>query len=282
MSDTLAASPESAQAFAVHIRRETGRFAEVAARSPLQAHVPAYPAFTVETLSAHIGRALRIFPTIIAGGSYRQDEVVEAPTGPAVVEWVEAGLEPLLTVLAEVPPDTLVTLPHGTDKRPVSVIAPLLAVEIGVHRWDVESVLGEHAATPQDLAIREIDSVFENFVPRLASTGVAPIGGAVRLQATDVAVGWRISVEDGRLLTGRLQPDDAAKPDGAVSDDAAVVVTAPVEDLALICLETLAAVTPGSRGLRVGRCAQALPVDRLHTRPADHPGALTARTDQLT
>src|ERR1700733_10344676 len=112
MSETLAASQESAQAFAVHVRRETGRFAEVAARSPLQAHVPAYPAFTVETLSAHIGRALRIFPAIISGDSYGHDEVIEAPTGPAVIEWVEAGLDPFLTVLAETPPDTLVALPH--------------------------------------------------------------------------------------------------------------------------------------------------------------------------
>lgn len=75
MSDTFAASQESAQALTVHVRRETVRFVEVAARSPLRAHVPAYPAFTVETLSAHIGRALRIFPTIISGGSYRPDQV---------------------------------------------------------------------------------------------------------------------------------------------------------------------------------------------------------------
>jgi uncharacterized protein (TIGR03083 family) len=225
MSDALATSQESAQAFAVHIRRETGRFVEVAARSPLRAHVPAYPAFTVETLSAHIGRALRIFPTIIADGSYREDEVIEAPTGPAVVEWAEAGLDPFLKVLAEVPPDTLVSLPHGGGDRPVSVIAPLLAVEIGVHRWDVESVLGEHVPTPKDLAVREIQNVFDNFVPRLASTGVPPIGGTVRLQATDVGVGWTISVDDGRLLIGQ----SPAEPDGAT-----VVVSAPVEDLALI------------------------------------------------
>jgi len=225
MSDALAASQDSAQAFEVHVRRETGRFVEVAARSPLQAHVPAYPAFTVETLTAHIGRALRVFNTIISGGSYREGEVIEAPAGTAVVEWAEEGLEPLLKGLAEVPPDTLVRLPHRTVDQPVSVIAPLLAVEIGVHRWDVESVLGEHAATPQDLAIREIQNVFENFVPLLASAGVAPIGGTVRLQATDVAAGWGISVENGRLLAVRLP----AEP-----DDATVMVSAPVEDLALI------------------------------------------------
>ncbi|HEY1623879.1 MAG TPA: maleylpyruvate isomerase N-terminal domain-containing protein [Streptosporangiaceae bacterium] len=222
MRNALAASPASAQAFAVHVRRETGRFLEVAARSPLQAHVPAYPAFTVETLSAHIGRALRTFHAILSGD---QDEVIQAPAGTEVIEWAMAGLDSFLTVLGEVPPDKLVALPHVVGDRPVGLIAPLLAVEIGVHRWDVESVLGEHAPIPKDLAIREIDSVFENFVPRLASTGVAPIGGIVRLQATDVSVAWSIRVDDGRLRAGRLP----SRPEGAD-----VVVTAAVEDLALI------------------------------------------------
>jgi hypothetical protein len=98
-------------------------------------------------------------------------------------------------------------------------------VEIGVHRWDVESVLGEHIAIPQDLAVREIDSVFENFVPRLAAAGVAPIGGTVRLHATDAAVDWGISVDDGRLLAGP-RPGEPA--------DATVVMSAAAEDLALI------------------------------------------------
>jgi uncharacterized protein (TIGR03083 family) len=225
MSKPRATSLASAQAFAVHVRRETGRFLEAAGRSPLQARVPAYPAFTVETLSAHIGRALRIFHAILAAGSGYPDEAVPAPTGPEVIEWVQAALDPFLAMLTEVPPEKLVPLPHGAGERPAGLIAPLLAVEIGVHRWDVESVLGEHAAIPKDLAIREIDRVFESFVPRLASTGVAPIGGTVQLQATDICAGWSIRVDDGRLLTGRLP----AKP-----EDAAVVVSATAEDLALI------------------------------------------------
>jgi hypothetical protein len=35
-----------------------------------------------------------------------------------------------------------------------------------VHRWDVESVLGDHAPIPADLAVQEVESVFANFVPR--------------------------------------------------------------------------------------------------------------------
>jgi hypothetical protein len=48
----------------------------------------------------------------------------------------------------------------ATGRLPL--IAPLLAVEVGVHRWNLESVLGEHDAIPPDLAAREVDSVIEN------------------------------------------------------------------------------------------------------------------------
>ena len=225
MTDTPTAAEPAADEWLAHLRRETGRFAEVAARSPLAAHVPTYPAFTVASLSAHIGRALRIFQALISAGSYQEDQVIAVPAGPAVTGWAQAGLEPLLAALAEVPPGQPVTFPHGAGQRPASLIAPLLAVEVGVHRWDVESVLGDHLPIPPDLAVREVESVFENFVPRLAGSGVAAIGGAVRLQATDTPVSWEISVQDGRLLAGRAAGE---------AGDAAVVVSAPVEDLALI------------------------------------------------
>jgi len=224
MNGTPTTASPSADGWLAHLRRETGRFVEVADGSPLAAHVPTYPAFTVASLSAHIGRALRIFPALISG-SYREDQVIAAPAGPAVTEWVRAGLEPLLAALAEVPPDRPVAFPHGAGERPAAMIAPLLAVEVGVHRWDVESVLGDHLPIPADLAVREVESVFENFVPRLAGSGVAAIGGDVRLQATDTPVSWHISVQDGRMLAGR--------PAGE-SGHAAVVVSAPVQDLALI------------------------------------------------
>jgi hypothetical protein len=59
MSSTSTAVLSSTGEWLAHLRREASRFVEVAARSPLQVHVPSYPAFTVETLSAHIGRVLR-------------------------------------------------------------------------------------------------------------------------------------------------------------------------------------------------------------------------------
>jgi uncharacterized protein (TIGR03083 family) len=206
-----------------HLRRETERFADVVRESPLRAHVPAYPDFTVHSLAAHIGRGLRLFHAIAVGGG--EEPALEVPEGADVADWVLAGLAPLVTVLGEIPPDRLVPFPHNTGDRPAGLIATVLAVEVGVHRWDVESVLGEHAPIPADLAVQEVENVFANFVPRLAGSGVADIGGAVGLVATDVPAAWIAQVNDGRLTTERV-PD---APSGA-----AVVVAGAAQDIALL------------------------------------------------
>jgi uncharacterized protein (TIGR03083 family) len=209
-----------------HLRRETERFAVVVRQSPLRAHVPAYPAFTVHSLAAHIGRALRLFDAIAGdGGKQPSSEALEAPAGVDVADWVLAGLAPLVTLLGEIPPDKPVPFPHDAGDRPAGLIAPLLAVEVGVHRWDVESVLGDHAPVPADLAVQEVESVFTNFVPRLAGSGVAAIGGTVWLRAADTTAAWSARVSDGRLTTERA-PDRPS--------DAAVSVTGAAQDIALL------------------------------------------------
>jgi len=205
-----------------HLRRETEWFADVVRKSPLRAHVPAYPDFTVHSLAAHIGRGLRLFHAIAVGG---EQPALEVPEGTDVADWVLAGLAPLVSALGEIPPDQLVPFPHNTGDRPVGLIATVLAVEVGVHRWDVESVLGEHAPVPADLAVQEVENVFGNFAPRLAGSGVADIGGTVWLQATDTAAGWSARVSDGRLTTERAADAPA---------NTAVAVTGAAQDIALL------------------------------------------------
>src|ERR1700691_727645 len=124
-----------------HLRRETERFADVARTSPLRAHVPAYPDFTVHSLAAHIGRGLRLFHAIAAGGG--EQPGLEVPGGAVVAGWVLDGLAPLVTALDEIPPDQLVPFPHNTGDRPVGLIATVLAVEVGVRRWGGGGVLRE-------------------------------------------------------------------------------------------------------------------------------------------
>src|ERR1700691_6545426 len=183
MSSTSATIPPAAPWLA-HLRREPERFAEVVTLSPLRVHVPAYPDFTVYSLAVHIGRVLRLFHGIIAGDG--EDYLAaDAPDAEDVADWVLAALDPLITLLGEVPPDKPVSLPHQAGDRPAGLIAPQASVQVGVHRWDVESVLGEHVRIPSDPAGHDVESVFTNFAPRLAASGVADIGGTVWLRTTD-------------------------------------------------------------------------------------------------
>jgi uncharacterized protein (TIGR03083 family) len=207
-----------------HLRREAERFAQVVTQSPLRAHVPAYPDFTVYSLAIHIGRVLRLFHSIVAdgGGEYLAAEV---PDSEDVADWVLAAVDPLVELLSEVRPDKPVRLPHQAGERPAGLLAPQVTVEVGVHRWDVESVLGEHAPIPSDLAVQEVESVFANFAPRLAASGVADIGGTVWLRTTDTAAAWSARVSDGRLVTEYA-------PEGP--RDTAVTVTGTAQDIALL------------------------------------------------
>jgi uncharacterized protein (TIGR03083 family) len=207
-----------------HLRREAERFADVVTRSPSAAHVPAYPDFTVYSLAVHIGRVLRLFHGVVAGDG--EDYLAaEVPDEQDVADWVLAALDPLVTLLSDVPPDKVVRLPHQLGDRPAGLIAPQVTVEVGVHRWDVESVLGEHVPIPSDLAVQDVESVFANFVPRLAGSGVAEIGGTVWLRTTDTPAAWSVRVIDGRLVTERV-PDSP--------DDVAVAVTGTAQDIALL------------------------------------------------
>ena len=76
------------------------------------------------------------------------------------------------------------SLPHQVGDRPAGLIAPQVTVEVGVHRWDVESVLGEHVPIPSDLAVQDVESVFINFAPGWPPaawlTSAAPYGCAPR------------------------------------------------------------------------------------------------------
>lgn len=228
MVSEMPAAPTPPGPWLAHLRRETERFAEVVTRSPLPVHVPAYPDFTVASLATHIGQQLRLFHALVTTGS-EAEPVTMVPGGEDLADWVLAGLGPLVTALGEIAPDQLVPFPHQLGERPAGLIAPVLAVEVGMHRWDVETVLGEHVPIPPDLAVRDVDSAFATFARRLAGSGVADIGGTVWLQTTDTASAWSARVADGRLVTEQEAPDDPADPAGPD-----VIVAGTAQDIALL------------------------------------------------
>ena len=126
---------------------------------------------------------------------------------------VEAGLAPFLDAFGRSRPDQTVLLPSG----PIAAAAlpRVAATEIGIHRWDLESVLDDHRPIAADLAADILDDVFGRWIRRLDGSGpVPPLGGAVALHATDTADHWMIDVLDGRVVAAHavwLDDDDMAR-----------------------------------------------------------------------
>src|SRR5271155_3805020 len=208
-----------------YIEIETRRFVGVARQIPLVVHIPTYPDFTVETLSAHLGTGLRSFDNLARTGQFDPGKIGTTPTGSAVLDWVQIALAPVVKTLRGVDPHAVVQFPGDPKTVPVTSLAQWLAIEVLVHRWDLESVLGDHASIVPDLAFVGIEHVFDNYVPRMASTGVAPIGGTVELWATDLPVAWKAAVRSERLHVRRRNAD---------SPKSDVTVRATAEDLFLV------------------------------------------------
>ena len=132
----------------------------------------------------------------------------------------------------------------------------------------MESVLDEHVPIPSDLAVQDVESVFTNFAPRLAASGLADIGGTVWLRTRDTPAAWSARMSDGRLVTERA----ADSP-----DDSAVTVTGLAQDIALLVWKRAVPPRAGTGRDRIGGRPQALPRHRLHPRSAHYARALISR-----
>jgi hypothetical protein len=92
-----------------------------------------------------------------------------------------------------------------------------LAVEVAIHRWDIEhAAAGAGRCTPRPLdgpvAAAGVEEFVVEFLPGLlAQEGIKGIGGTLQLHATDAPVEWWIDLD----AAGTALPDHA-KPDTAV------------------------------------------------------------------
>ena len=126
-----------------HVDREARRCIEVATRSPLTAHVPSYPAYTVETLTAHIGKTMRIFHAVLSRTSPpSQPERSPLPLGPpSSTGRRRSSTAAQRPVEGRARPDVQFLGGRRGQTASGGTLISSLAVEVGLHRWDLESVL---------------------------------------------------------------------------------------------------------------------------------------------
>jgi uncharacterized protein (TIGR03083 family) len=188
----------------------------------------------VERLIGHLGRVHRWAAEAARSG--KQPEAMERPPqGPDVLDWYEAGIEPLVEALRQ-------PIPGGWNfvgvSDPNGAFWPRrLAVETAIHRWDGEAAVGGSAAAgPIDAALAAdgIDELVSVFAPsRVGTDGPA---GTLHVHCNDADGEWTLAAGSSGLVVER----------GHAKGDAAL--RGPASSLLLALWRR---VRPGDAGLEV-------------------------------
>lgn len=211
-----------------------GRDLLVAAQTNWSRPIPHCPDWNAGQLLAHMGGILDWMSAIVTTGarvSRRDREQPPADPGE-LTSWYSAQLDRTLRVLAGTDPDTEVwTFSSRGDQR-VGWWRRRLAVEIAIHRWDVQHALsldGSPAARPIDgrVAAAGIEEFLVEFLPGLlADDAVEGLSGTLHLHATDgeneaadAVSEWWIDLDaraDAIAVAGHQRADTAVR--GSRSD----------------------------------------------------------------
>lgn len=163
------------------IRFEGGRILDLARIDPSRS-VPQYPRWAMSDLVNHLaaihGRTTRICrerPT-------ERPKSPSVPDGVGVLDWYEANLEEMLSVLDESDPETPV---WGFWPNPrIRLWVRRMVIETGVHRWDAEQAFGEMGRLADTVALAGLDEYADMWLPRL---GEVP---GLQVTATDSGKSW--------------------------------------------------------------------------------------------
>jgi uncharacterized protein (TIGR03083 family) len=205
------------------VRSNARRLGDAAEAAGLTARVPSCPDWTVDDLTLHIGRVMRLWTGAVATRSMEPPDFsvmgASAPDGADRFDWVRRVGQDLADVLAAAPEDT----PIWTFAGPGTVRfwARRQAHEVTVHRYDAELAVGEVGSVDVDLAADGVDEYFELLALHPAAQAIHGGGETVHFHGTDRDVEW----------LAELTPDGLAlRPDHAEAD---VEIRGPVEAIML-------------------------------------------------
>ena len=167
--------------------------------------VPHCPGWDSAGLVRHTGEIFMWMAAVVTSGDRVSRRTLAAPpeTLDALGPWYLASLDRVLAVLGSIDPDQLTWTFSSTGDQRAGWWCRRLAVEVAIHRWDVEHAIGTDGLTapgPVDgtVAAAGIEEFVIEFLPGLvAQEGVEGVGGTLCLLATDGPVGWRIDLDRG-------------------------------------------------------------------------------------
>jgi hypothetical protein len=220
-----------------HLSDDGHRLADVGRRTPIDGRVSSYPAYAAGTLAAHVAVGLRRLTTILETAKTAPLPHASPPgPGESVYVLVEAELAAFLDVAGRM--DLGERVEHFLPSAPqtAGLVVRIAATELAIHRWDLETVTGEHLPIAGPLAADLVDALFDVWVPaRLGNGPPVALGGTACLEASDTGDRWLVESADGRLRGGPIEAPVRAT----------ATLTAPISDLLLVLWKRLDRAAPG-------------------------------------
>lgn len=160
------------------LRREGDAFLAAIGAAPLDAPVPSCPGWTVRDLAGHVGVIMhRHSSHLLRGETSRPPGEPPTPPTKDVVGWAREGIAAMISVLGEAGTDLAAWTFHRAD-RTTGFWHRRMPLELLIHRWDAQRVMGEPTSFDAALAAEGIHEVLEVFVlPR--RSGEEPSGTVV-------------------------------------------------------------------------------------------------------
>lgn len=210
----------SKDAYLAALAEEGARLA-LAGRGDLSAPIAACPGWTVESVVGHVGRVHRLANEQIvrqADGPLGFRDVERPPAGAAVADYLESGLEALLSTLRGLNGDEP-TWAWGVDQH-ARFYFRRMALETAVHRYDAEIAQGSAAAFDSELATDGIaefyGSVLPHSVARRADFDLP--AGSLHVHRADGEGEWMIKADGGKLVVTHEHGKGDAAVRGPASD----------------------------------------------------------------
>ena len=180
------------------LRSEADRFFDVASVTSPELPIPACPDWTVESLVSHLGGIhYWVAATVEAGGQNPGVRPPERPDGADAVPWARDGFNAMMATFDATRPDSPCWNFGPGSPQIVAWWYRRQALEVSIHRFDVESAAGSPSEVDAHLAVEGIDEILCDMFPRLHARGAtAALHGTLHLHATDAQGEWWIDFDD--------------------------------------------------------------------------------------
>jgi uncharacterized protein (TIGR03083 family) len=203
--------------------RSDGRAFSGAVRAAgVDAPVPSCPEWKVADLIQHVGRLHRSVTDLVANQPDDPWRVWQhdMPTGTALLDWFDDGIEPLAAALAAAHPSTPVW--SWTPDATAGFWARRQANELAIHRWDAQGAAGDAQPIHYDHAVDGIDEYLSLVDFWANKNKIAGQGETLHFHCTDGAGDgggeWLIRLEPGGIAVTREHAKGDVAARGTASD----------------------------------------------------------------